>query len=136
MTNKMNLWNPSTPAPDTEIPSEKKTGQTGLWKREEKPVEAGEWERPPGSDAGDEEYEKPYRRPNDRRFARNHWRMLQPDQVRRVTMTFSVTQEEADLFRAHAEKLPVSFSNWARTTLFKAMGRKPPKRKMRFTENE
>ena len=47
---------------------------------------------------------------------------------RHYTLTFSASEEEADLLKAHAAKLDMTFSAWARKTLFRAMGRKIPAR--------
>ena len=44
------------------------------------------------------------------------------------TMGFAVSEEEEAILRAHVQKLDVTFSEWARRTLFRAVGRKVPAR--------
>lgn len=127
MTQKLNLWKGSENA------SAKSEGKTGIWKREEKPFEAGEWERAPTPDDGSHLDGLP-EVPEDRRRISKHWAGLHPDQKRRTCLTFSVTQQESDMLRAHAETLDISFSQWVRNTLFRAMGRKPPTRRVRSSD--
>jgi len=47
---------------------------------------------------------------------------------RRHALSVSVSIEEEELLRAAANKAGMTFSGWVRHTLFKAMGRKPPRR--------
>ena len=52
-----------------------------------------------------------------------------PDHKRRgVSMGFSVSPEEEFYLRKHAADKGLTFSEWARATLFKAMGKKIPDR--------
>lgn len=50
---------------------------------------------------------------------------------RRSALSVCVSEEEAKLLRAHAAKLGLGFSEWARGTMFRAMGRKVPARPKR-----
>jgi hypothetical protein len=47
---------------------------------------------------------------------------------RKVAMSISVSEEEEFILRTYAAKRNQSFSAWARTTMFRAMGRKIPDR--------
>jgi len=47
---------------------------------------------------------------------------------RRHALSISVSEEEEELLRTAASKAGMTFSGWVRHTLFKAMGRKPPRR--------
>lgn len=49
-------------------------------------------------------------------------------QRRRQSVSISVSEEEEDILRAAAHKKGKSFSSWAREALFKAAGKKMPKR--------
>lgn len=68
-----------------------------------------------GEDKGEEA-----RRPGPRR--------MDPIKTRRTAMSLSVSQEEEALLRTFAAKKGMTFSSWARQTLFLAMGRKLPQR--------
>lgn len=61
--------------------------------------------------------------------ARTRKRQMRADKVRRLSLSISVSAEEEDLLMAHADKLQVPFSRWARETLFRAMGRSIPSRR-------
>ncbi len=118
MTTRINLWNrgsstsPSDSAPAVTPPNL---------------VEAGEWERSvepefdhepvpenPKGHLGSLAY------PRGNRVVKNH--------VRSGSMSICLSAEEEAILRAHATKLDTSFSDWARKTLFRALGRKPPRR--------
>lgn len=47
---------------------------------------------------------------------------------RRVAMSISVSEEEEFILRTYAAKRNQSFSEWARTVMFRSMGRKVPDR--------
>lgn len=52
-----------------------------------------------------------------------------PERKKRChTMTFSVSPEEAELLRRYAASKGMSFSEWARGSLFRTMGRRVPSR--------
>lgn len=105
------------------------TGETAQSDSPKRHLEAGEWERRPVDPADDSHMEGLPEVPGDRRRNAAHWRRLSADQKRHQSITFSVSQQELDILRSYATTLDISFSEWARNTLFKAMGRKPPKRK-------
>ena len=56
------------------------------------------------------------------------YRVLTKRQRRRQSLSVAVSEEEEELLRSFAASKEKSFSSWARETLFKAMGRKIPKR--------
>ena len=56
------------------------------------------------------------------------YRVLTKRQRRRQSLSIAVSEEEEELLRSFAASKEKSFSSWARETLFKAMGRKIPKR--------
>jgi hypothetical protein len=56
---------------------------------------------------------------------------MKRNKTRRMALSISVSEEEAELLRRHAASLDLGFSAWARQTLFRAMGRKPPARPKR-----
>ena len=84
-------------------------------------VEAGAWEHRPRQTL-------PVPTVGDRR--KKHYRKsrVAPDKTRRNTLSFSVSDEEESILRAHAATLDMSFSEWVRATLFRAAGRKIPSR--------
>jgi hypothetical protein len=51
--------------------------------------------------------------------------------ARRICLSVSMSDEEAQLLRRHAASLDLNFSSWARRVLFRAMGRKVPARPKR-----
>lgn len=51
---------------------------------------------------------------------------------RHLSMTMAVSEEEEAIIRAHVAGLEMSFSAWARQTLFRAMGRRLPARPKRY----
>lgn len=53
---------------------------------------------------------------------------MKRSKTRNMSLTVSVSEEEHQLLRRHASSLGLGFSAWARATLFRAMGRKPPAR--------
>lgn len=132
----MNLWN--RPVQPAEI--EKPTRLRKLYEREsdEKPavaptpepaqvvpsadtLEAGSWERATVV----EPTEAP---PGDRRRGKRPYAKGPKNKIRRHSVSISVSEEEEDILRIHAAKLDMSFSAWARVVLFRALGRKMPKR--------
>lgn len=54
--------------------------------------------------------------------------MKNKKKIRTNTMGISVSLEERDLLRRHAASKGLTFSEWARSVLFRAMGRKVPSR--------
>jgi hypothetical protein len=56
------------------------------------------------------------------------YKVLKRRQRRRQSLSVAVSEEEEELLREFAAAKEKSFSSWARETLFKAMGRKIPKR--------
>lgn len=55
-------------------------------------------------------------------------RSMNPAKVRRHVLSMSVSLEEALCFRQFSEAQGLSFSEWARTTLFAAMSRRSPRK--------
>lgn len=51
--------------------------------------------------------------------------------ARITSLSIAVSDEEAKLLRQYASSMDTSFSLWARSVLFRAMGRKPPARPKR-----
>jgi hypothetical protein len=52
-----------------------------------------------------------------------------PEKKKRgVCLSMSVSPEEAEVLRRYAASVDLTFSEWARATLFQSMGRKLPKR--------
>jgi len=76
-------------------------------------------ERPP-SKAFREEEPETKKRPGPKRKMKH--------KRRKVAMSISVSEEEEFILRTYAAKRNQSFSAWARTTMFRAMGRKIPDR--------
>ena len=62
-------------------------------------------------------------RPTVRRYG-----VLKRRQRRRQSVSISVSEEEEDILREAAHRKGKSFSSWAREALFKAAGKKIPKR--------
>lgn len=135
MTTRLNIWN--RPVQPTEI--EKPTRLRKLYEREPDkapPVEpepepaqvtpsaitleAGSWEKAPV-----EAREEP---PSDRRRGKRPYTKGPKNKIRRHSVSISVSEEEEDILRIHAAKLDMSFSAWARVVLFRALGKKMPKR--------
>jgi hypothetical protein len=56
---------------------------------------------------------------------------VSPKKRRRHGMSLSCSQEEYELLMSHVDEIGVPFSQWARETLFRAMGRKVPARPKR-----
>jgi hypothetical protein len=56
---------------------------------------------------------------------------MKRSKTRNMSLTVSVSEEEHRLLRQHAASLGLGFSAWARNTLFRTMGRKPPARPKR-----
>ena len=132
MKSRMNLWGRepsqvSTPTPVQTPPrrptptNRPTTPPPPEQPAPEKPLEAGSWEKP--------RQELPVHDPGDMR--RKYWRAsrVPKDKSRRHTMTFSCSDEEAALLRAHAATLDMAFREWVRNVLFREMGRRLPSRK-------
>ena len=81
-------------------------------------IEAGEWERSP-------EGSGPTKR---------HRNRLTKKKRRRSSVSLCVSDEESELLYAHAASMDRSLSEWARSVLFKAMGRAVPARYGRQTK--
>lgn len=62
----------------------------------------------------------------DRR--RKPYRRVKEHKRRNRAMSISVSEEEERIIRQHAADLDRSFSEWARSVMFRAMGRKVPSR--------
>jgi len=62
----------------------------------------------------------------DRR--RKPYRRVAEHKARRRAMSISVSEEEERILRKHSANLDRSFSEWARSVLFRAIGRKVPSR--------
>jgi len=133
MNNRMNLWGRGSPPVSTPTPVKPSPRRTTNQPTDpppsparpapEKPLEAGSWEKP--------QQELPVADPGDMR--RKYWRAsrVPKDKSRRHTMTFSCSDEEAAIFRAHAATLDMAFSEWVRNVLFREMGRRLPSRTRR-----
>lgn len=65
---------------------------------------------------------------NEKPTTSRKYRVLKKRQRRRQSLSVAVSEEEEELLREFAASKEKSFSSWARETLFKAMGRKIPKR--------
>jgi hypothetical protein len=122
MTTRINLWNrgSSTPQSDS-APAVTPPNR----------VEAGEWERSVEPDYGDEDEPVPANPkghlgsmvyPRGNRVPKPH--------IRSGSVSICVSAEEEAILRDHAMKLDTSFSDWARKVLFRALGRKPPRRRL------
>ena len=66
--------------------------------------------------------------PRDRRIGKRPYKRVPKEKTRRHAVSICVSEEEENLLRTFATTLDRSFSDWARGILFKAMGRKLPKR--------
>jgi len=66
--------------------------------------------------------------PRDRRIGKRPYKRVPKEKTRRHAVSICVSEEEENLLRTFAATLDRSFSDWARGVLFKAMGRKLPKR--------
>ena len=66
--------------------------------------------------------------PGDRRLRGQRKKLVPKDKTRRNSLTFTVSDEEAAILRAHASTLEITFSDWARKVLFRAAGRRVPSR--------
>ena len=82
-------------------------------------VEAGAWEN---------RQMLPVPHTGDRRLRGQRKKLVAPDKVRRTVLTFTVSDEESAILRAHAATLDMTFSEWVRRTLFKAANKKIPSR--------
>lgn len=94
-------------------------------------LEAGSWEQPVVVPVAREVVP-----PGDRRKGKRPYTRGPKNKIRRHSVSISVSEEEEDLLRIHAAKLDMSFSAWARVVLFRALGRKMPKRLADEAEDE
>lgn len=136
MTTRLNIWNRQVQPAEIDKPGRLRK----FYEREpdEKPVvapppepapvvpsvdtlEAGSWEKA----AVVASAEAP---PGDRRRGKRPYLKGPKNKIRRHSVSISVSEEEEDILRIHAAKLDMSFSAWARVVLFRALGRKMPKR--------
>lgn len=136
MSNRLNLWSrPGTPAPTpnnaaspqpTAVlpPTPRVAIEFNTETAKEKPLQAGEWRVAP-SFAPEEQLPVA---PGDRRFGPRKNRRVPAAKARMGCVSISVSEEEETILRAFAQTLETSFSDWARQALFRAMGRKLPKR--------
>ena len=66
--------------------------------------------------------------PGDRRRGKRPYTRAGKNKIRRHSVSLSVSEEEENILRTHAVKLDMSFSEWARQVLFRALGRRLPSR--------
>ena len=59
---------------------------------------------------------------------RKPYRRVAEHKARRRAMSISVSEEEERILRKHAASMDRSFSEWSRSVLFRALGRKVPSR--------
>lgn len=59
---------------------------------------------------------------------RKPYRRVAEHKARRRAMSISVSEEEERILRMHAASMDRSFSEWARSVMFRAIGRKVPSR--------
>ena len=59
---------------------------------------------------------------------RKPYRRVAEHKARRRAMSISVSEEEERILRKHAASMDRSFSEWARSVMFRAIGRKVPSR--------
>ena len=86
-------------------------------------LEAGSWE---GSEPAPESV--PTEELPDRRHGKKPRRIAR-HKTRRHAVSIAVSEEEERILRTYAAGLNKSFSEWSRTLLFRAMGRKVPSRR-------
>jgi hypothetical protein len=135
MNNRLNLWGrapspsheTSHPAPSTPTAVQHPRTATipfgGPVQPVERAPEAGEWRRPPTT-----EDDPIPSAPSDRRYGKRKHARVPKGKQRGLCVSISVSEEEETILRAFAETLDVSFSEWARNVMFRAMGRKLPSR--------
>jgi hypothetical protein len=92
-----------------------------------KTLEAGEWEKASGE-------ETPLLAPPPREKIKNRGygkraRRVPRNKTRRHTISVAVSDEEERILRSYAAALDVSFSEWARSVMFKAMDKAVPSRR-------
>ena len=88
---------------------------------ENKPLEAGSWEQQEVVEVRSQEALPDRRRGKKTRRVPKH-------KTRRHAVSIAVSEEEERMLRTYAAGLDKSFSEWSRTVLFRAMGRKVPSR--------
>lgn len=88
----------------------------------EDPLEAGSWE------AVEQVEPLPREALPDRRRGKKA-RRVPRHKTRRHAVSIAVSEEEERMLRTYAAGLDKSFSEWARTVLFRAMGRRVPSRR-------
>jgi hypothetical protein len=64
----------------------------------------------------------------DRRNGPRHYRRVAAHKTRRSALSIAVSEEEKALINNYAMELDRSLSEWARSVIFRAMGRKVPSR--------
>jgi len=87
-------------------------------------LEAGSWEK--SATPLVVEAKEPV--PGDRRRGKRPYTRAGKNKIRRHSVSLSVSEEEENILRTHAVKLDMSFSEWARQVLFRALGRRLPSR--------
>lgn len=134
MNNRLNLWGRAPlPSHETSVPAQgTPTGVqpprtatipfAGPVPAPSSTPEAGEWRRTTVED------EPLPAAPSDRRFGKRKHLRVPKGKQRGLCVSISVSEEEETILRAYAETLDVSFSEWARNALFRAMGKKLPSR--------
>ena len=116
---KLNLWDRAGAAPQRAQPAELTADEKATAEKiAQEARERANAEQLDEFPAGD---------PRDRRYGPRKGR-LPPEKRRKACMNFSVSREEEILFKNYADSLDMTFSAWARKTLFAAMGRKIPDR--------
>ena len=88
----------------------------------DRPLEAGSWEAAPAQTEPLPREELPNRRRGKKP------RRVPKHKTRRHAVSIAVSEEEERILRTYAAGLNKSFSEWSRTVLFRAMGRRVPGR--------
>lgn len=118
MRAKFFLDNPhliQTPEPEPEPPEPEQDAE------KDKPLEAGSWEKQEVMEILPRDQLPDRRRGKKKRRVPRH-------KTRRHAVSIAVSEEEERMLRTYAAGLDKSFSEWSRTVLFRAMGRKVPSR--------
>lgn len=118
MRAKFFLDNPhliQTPKPEPEPPEPEQDAE------KDKPLEAGSWEKQEVMEILPRDQLPDRRRGKKKRRVPRH-------KTRRHAVSIAVSEEEERMLRTYAAGLDKSFSEWSRTVLFRAMGRKVPSR--------
>ena len=132
MSKRLSLWNQEVSSDRRGTPRAEPKGsppdppQTGASTSEpdepqpETPLEAGSWEAPAPEPLEREALP-------DRRSGKKP-RRVPRHKTRRHSVSVAVSEEEERMLRTYAAGLNKSFSEWSRSVLFRAMGRRVPSR--------